>query len=303
LNLVELAQNPTLQAIYPLDSTLNIIRTLQPSLSPLPNATSFGVSGTVYAQLLYAGVEQFYCHADSCTQSLKTGSTTDRTSWECSNLQCKCRSGTTFCGGVPASNLTSTINTLGGTLGVDCGPIDPNSKSSSCFFKQSVLQSLFGSQGLALNSCGFGECVTQGVIDSGSNSTAGAGGASEEHSLSSAVIAGLAVIGALVLSVLAVLLFGLRSQRAARRSTFHGERVKTTVTWSDLTYIIPGSGKKSMLAAVGVGAKGKANSSNAVNDDKVILDNVSGTVHPGQMMAILGPSGRLCLNSIDEFVT
>ena len=58
-----------------------------------------------------------------------------------------------------------------------------------------------------------------------------------------------------------------------------------------------------MLAAVGVGAKGKANSSNAVNDDKVILDNVSGTVHPGQMMAILGPSGRLCLNSIDVFVT
>jgi len=296
-------QNPTLQAIYPLDSTLNIVRTLQPSLSPLPNITSFGVSGTVYAQLLYAGVEQFYCHADSCVQSLNTGSTSDRTSWECSNLQCRCRSGTTFCGGVPASNLTSTINTLGGALGVDCGPIDPNSKTSSCFFKQSILQSLFGSQGLALNSCGFGECVRQGVIDSGSNSTAAVGGAGEEHSLSSGVIAGLAVIGALVLSVLAVLLFGLRAQRVARRSVFLGERVKTTVVWSDLTYIIPGSGKESFLQSVGVGAKSKANNPDAVNDDKVILDSVSGTVHPGQMMAILGPSGRLSFNSIDVYVT
>jgi hypothetical protein len=42
---------PTFQSVFPLSSTLTIHRTLNTSLTPQPNSTSFGPSGSIYAQL------------------------------------------------------------------------------------------------------------------------------------------------------------------------------------------------------------------------------------------------------------
>ena len=285
-----LQQNPTLQAIYPLASTLNIIRTLQPGFSPIPNSTSFGVAGSIYAQLFYDGVEQFYCQAGSCTQQLGTNNTAD---WQCSNLQCTCRPGTTFCGGVPVSNLTGAINTLTGNLGIDCNAVDSSTNTAACNFKQSTLQNLFGSDGLTLNGCSFGECVQQGVIDIGSGSTSNStqSDSSTSNSLSGGVIAGLAVIGALIVLSLFFLFLGLWFQREARRNGFEDdEKSKVTVEWSHLSYVILGIGKKNAFLRA---FRKVQPDPTAINDDKVILDNVNGKVRPGQMMAILGPSGKL----------
>ena len=266
-----------MQALYPLSSTLNIIRTLEPSLSPVPNATSFGGAGTAFAQLFYDGVEQFYCQANSCTQKLN-GTAAD---WECSNLQCTCRTGATFCGGVPAKNLTAAINGLTGTLGIECGEVDSSTKSATCYFKQATLQSLFGSAGLALNGCTFGECVRQYAIDGGGGNTAT--NDTQTSRLSGGVIAGLAVVGGLLILALLLLVLGLRTQRAARKSGEELKKTKASIEWTDLSYTIPG--KHSLFGA----AKGDGTS---IDSDKVILDSVSGKVLPGQMMAILGPSGK-----------
>ncbi|KAF8123110.1 hypothetical protein EV363DRAFT_1357407 [Boletus edulis] len=61
------------------NSVLNIQRTFNASFSPLKNVSgtvlSPNRSPTVYAQLFYSGVEQFFCTASSCTQS--STSTTD----------------------------------------------------------------------------------------------------------------------------------------------------------------------------------------------------------------------------------
>ncbi|TFK34870.1 hypothetical protein BDQ12DRAFT_635810 [Crucibulum laeve] len=280
--------NPTLQTLYPLKTTLNIIRTLEPSLSPLPNTTSFGSSGTAFAQLFYEGVEQFYCQADSCKQDL--GNSNDGSAnWECSNLQCTCRPNTTFCGGVPASNLTGAINPLSGSLGIECGAVDSSSNTAACHFKQTTLQALFGSEGLSLNGCTFGECVRQSVIDTGGTTGDPASEMSSGRPLSGGVIAGLAVVGSLILISLLLLFFGWWKQRAAKRSRGHGfERSRVSVEWSDLSYIVPGLNRKNAVLAA---LQRKKAGSAAVNDDKVILDSVSGRVQPGQMMAILGPSG------------
>ncbi|KAJ6546878.1 hypothetical protein B0H19DRAFT_1211643 [Mycena capillaripes] len=264
--------NPTIQGLFPLSTNLNIIRTLQPGLSPLPNTTSFGSAGTVFAQLFYAGVEQFYCLADSCAQDL-TGNTTN---WECQNLKCNCIPKTTFCGG-GVTDLTGVINTLGGSLGIDC-----DNSTTTCAFKQGTLQSLFGAEGLSLSGCAFGECVAQSVIDTtSSNSTANSSGTTGAQ-LSGGVIGGLAVVGGLLLIAFAFLVFGLIRQRSARRAKPNmadGSRV--AVEWARVTYVVPGLGSRTWFGRRVRGA----------DDDKVVLDAVSGRVAPGQMMAVLGPSG------------
>ncbi|KAL1754144.1 hypothetical protein FB107DRAFT_216275 [Schizophyllum commune] len=254
-------KNPTLQAIFPLSSTLNIMRTLDPSLSPLPNVTSFGASMSVYAQLIYDGVEQFYCTADSCTQDFDNS--TNKADWSCQNLQCTCRTNTSFCGGVSISDITQVINGLSGELDIDCETPD-SSGQAACSFKQSMLTSLFGADGLSLSGCRFGECVRQYVIDNASDSSSSNDDAGS--SLSAGVIAGLAVVGALVGFVILFIIFGCLKQRRARR-TGHIDLGNggVGIEWRNLTYTVAG--------------------------DKTVLDDVTGAVRPGQIVAILGPSG------------
>jgi len=276
-------QNPTLQAIYPLKSTLNIMRTRQSSLTPLPNVTAFGASNSVYAQLFYDGVEQFYCQADTCTQQVNDAD--GSTSWSCHNLECTCRPNTTFCGAVPITDLTSPINGLVGTLNIECASPSPSNHSSSCSFKQQTLTDLFGSDGLSLDSCTFGECVQQSVIDSGGNVTDTTGSMNSGPGLSGGVIAGLAVVGGLVLFALFTLLWGLLLQRRARLSGWKDiDRWRVALEWIDLTYIIPRSQGLSLLRWFG--------RDNSTDSEKTVLNALNGRVDPGQMMAILGPSGR-----------
>lgn len=287
-------QNPTLQAIYPLDSTLTILRTLNASLTPSQGLTSFGSSGSIYAQLWYSGIEQFYCTASSCTQTSPSGN--GSSTWSCHDLSCTCRPNTTFCGGAPVSNLTDTIDGLSDDLTIGCGELAGNG-TATCSFQQSVLTSLFGSGGLSLSDCVFGECVAQGVVDSAEGNTPSGDTSGGGTQLSSGVIAGLAVVGGLVGLVLLGLVVGLWNQRKSRRA---GEKGMSTgrgyggvaVEWKDLRYVVPGNGGKSWYW------RGR----NTVHD-KVVLDGVSGKVAPGQMMGILGPSGTrsfqlLCALSI-----
>ncbi|KAK2460677.1 hypothetical protein APHAL10511_007147 [Amanita phalloides] len=279
--------NPTLQAIYPFDSTLNVVRTLQPQLTPLPNVTGFGAAGTIYSQLFYNGVEQFYCRADTCIQQSVNG-TQGATGWSCQNLQCTCRPGTSFCGGVPVTNLTGTINGLDGAIDIDCQAVDNSTNTATCNFKQSALNSLFGSSGLALQGCTFGECVRQSVIDNStlSEPPTNSGGTS----LSGGVIAGLAVVGGLLGLSLLFLLWGLYKQRMARKAGYvHEQGKQPTIEWTDVSYTVRKATGISTRLSDWIGQQ--RGPSKFINEDKTILDSVTGKVHAGQIMAILGPSG------------
>jgi ATP-binding cassette, subfamily G (WHITE), member 2 len=279
---LNIEQNPTLQAVYPLSSDLTILRTLNTSLTPLLNSTSFGSSGSVYAQLWYDGVEQFYCTAGGCSQSLPKS---NGAAWSCSSLQCTCRPGTSFCGG-GSLNLTSTINGLNGQLTLSCDPLAANG-TASCSFQQSVLQSVFGSSGLALTGCTFGECVRQAAIDSQDGTSGSNGGGN--NSLSGGVIAGLAVVGAFIALALLGFLIGWWCRKKQRQlgagyvAEGKGQHGGFAVEWSAVSYVVPQSyGSKGWL---------RTRESRSSEDDKVILDGISGRVEPGQLLGILGPSG------------
>jgi ABC-type nitrate/sulfonate/bicarbonate transport system ATPase subunit len=239
----------------------------------------------MFAQLWYDGVEQFYCQADSCVQDV-TNNGTGTTVWNCQNLLCKCIVGTTFCGG-GSLDLTSTMdNLVNGAIDVSCIESD-NANTGTCNFTESVLQSIFGESGLELESCTFGECVSQSVIDTSSNSTSSTSTPAKQ--LSGGIIAGLAVVGGLVLLALLLLVWGFASQRKARKGGLGPGQFEKSggvgVQWTDVSYIVPGPG------GMGKWFGGSRKDSGGTNDDKVVLDSLSGSVRAGEMMAILGPSG------------
>lgn len=195
-----------------------------------------------------------------------------------SPFRCTCIPGTAFCGGGDI-DLANTINGLSGTISVTC-----DAAGTSCAFKQSVLQTLFGSNGLSLSGCKHGECVRASNIAtiSASLSTSSIGGG---NSLSPGVIGGLVVLGGIVLSLLALLGLGFVSQRKARRQPINLADVDEDkaagaagVRWGALGYALPAPARS------WIPGRPRRNG-------RIILDNLGGNVEGGQLCAILGPSG------------
>lgn len=280
-SLTHALQNPTFQVIYPGPSTITITRNLNDSFTPIPNTTAFGPSGSVYAQLFYLGVEQFYCTADTCEQDL--GNDDGSSNWSCQNLECTCRTGTNFCGAVRATDLSGIINQLSGTLGISCGPTAPENNTASCSFNQDIIDQVFGSAGISLSGCVFGECIAQSTLNtlSGNSTIDGTDGGGS--SLSGGVIAGLAVVGSLIGLALFLLLLGLVGQRRARKQGVGAldRSGGVAIAWSDVSYLVPQQAGPAWLRR----------RAKDVVTEKTVLDNVSGRVVPGEIMAILGPSG------------
>jgi len=184
------------------------------------------------------------------------------------------------------------INSLTGPLTIDCS-------GSNCFFKQNLLVTLFGNDGLSLSSCTHGECVQQFVIDQATGVTSTS---SSDAGLSGGVIAGLAVVGAIILAIIALVIWGLVKRRKARANMrTDGVLPKSGgvgVTWSNVGYEVKptrgswgrvatwfkGSGKVSMPT----GEKGE---NLGPNGGKIVLRDVCGQLPAGGFCAILGPSG------------
>lgn len=207
-----------------------------------------------------------------------------------------------MCG--PPLNLVNVFNALSGTLNIDCA-----NNGTNCYFKQETLQQLFGPNGLALSGCRFGECVTDTVMQQYSSE----GLAGPSSSLSGGVIAGLAVVGALLLALLGLFLLGYMRQRKARAG---GKRHLDDIhpaglSWSNVSYSLPLSSGKAVATLFkrkNAAIQSESQSTNGLvveheksaelgqrrNDGKsgkLILDNISGTLPEGGLMAILGPSG------------
>lgn len=158
-----------------------------------------------------------------------------------------------------------------------------------------------------MSDCSFGECVRQYVIDQALGTNTGS--TAKGESLNGGVIAGLAVVGALLLLVIAGFIVGYLQQRKARKKPLvenddglFGGAPKRGVglEWNNLGYVVRGQ-KTGIFAALGAGGAGfgwgakkvSRTSGAASKRNRVVLDSVSGRLPPGGFCCILGPSGEL----------
>ncbi|GAA6023398.1 hypothetical protein JCM11491_006458 [Sporobolomyces phaffii] len=300
--------NPTLQSVFPGTTTLIFQKTVSPSdsLSQSP-----GANHSITAALFYSAPsgnttieEQFYCVASSCVQSNLTttiGTTSSAeaaVSYLCQNLQCRCNTGTAFCNPSAPLDLTNTFDGLSGSIEVTCDA----ATGEKCSFKQNTLNSLFGQAGLALNSCSWGECVLPATINSLAAALVGtSNGNGGGSSLSGGVIAGLAVLGAIVALLLALLGLGFISQRRTRRNAREREALLLAsstdkggsfgslaqhpvgLRWNDLSY--------SLASLPALPPSRVFSPSRNAADGRTILPSLSGTIPGGSFTSILGPSG------------
>ncbi|GAA5874149.1 hypothetical protein JCM1840_000367 [Sporobolomyces johnsonii] len=308
--------NPTLQSVFPGTSTLTFQKTVSSSYSL---SASPGSNHSLTAALWYSPpssstnttiTEQFYCSASSCDQSNTTASLGSNTSsavvdFTCQSLRCTCVPGTTFCGEAGQSlDLTQTIDGLDGQLEITCD----RATGASCAFKQGTLVELFGSAGLSLTGCTWGECVLPATVDTLAAELAGtstrSGGAS---GLSGGVIAGLAVLGAIVVGLLALIGVGYLSQRRARKKARRGETLlAAAATGKEKDEDDPSPSVSTSSFPSGVGLRWTSLSYSlppshsplsflrpSLPDDagRLILPSLSGTLPPGSFCSVLGPSG------------
>lgn len=196
-----------------------------------------------------------------------------------------------------SQNLTGAINVLRGPLTIDCSGSDVG----SCSFNSPFLGSIFGSQGLGLSGCTFGECVQQYVIDQAEGiATAVASG----NSLSGGVIAGLAVVGAILLAIVALIVWGLLAQRRARRHMIADGAIPKSggvgIMWTDVGYEVKTARhpwKRAIIWFKGSGNTQVQDQSSeggqaiGPNGGKIVLRESCGQISPGGMVCILGPSG------------
>lgn len=161
--------------------------------------------------------------------------------------------------------------------------------------------------GLQLADCLFGECVRQSVIDytSGSSNSTNTGGGGS--SLSGGVIAGIAVVGALLFAAFLLLFISWGIQHRARKGGARageglddeGKSVPSVgLRWTNISLHVPSTPSTwaSLFEKQGRNSSNFPVSGGTTRESplpgyKTILSGVSGRVAAGEMLAILGPSG------------
>ncbi|TFK27959.1 ATP-dependent permease [Coprinopsis marcescibilis] len=214
-------------------------------------------------QFWTAQVESFYCALDQCESSVEPGYDFNITSYNCEKVKCSCIPGRFICGEEGSVDigefLTESIR----------GPATFSCKTGQgCRFEEpamnDLIESIFGDGYITL-SCEGGECLHYTQVP----------GYERPPKPDNTLWLALSTAGAVtfvLLSSAVIWLAGrsnpdkgpikLPENEAAKLMTDH---VPASLYFDDITY--------------------------ALNDERVLLSNISGRVKPGQIMAIMGASG------------
>ncbi|SNX87602.1 related to ADP1 - ABC transporter [Melanopsichium pennsylvanicum] len=302
----------TVNGVFSGEMRMTLSKTYKPdSFSETGLASWPADANTALSQVWLDGIEQFYCQAAGCTAKNSTSTlgpqgdaSLGSSLWTCTSLQCYCIPGTTMCGNGQL-DLSPVINNLNGTLTMPCDYVDPTNATatSHCAFRGELLNNFLGPDGLPLESCQFGSCITQSELDAFYATGYGQGDSIDSaSSLSNAVIVGLVILGIAVVAIAGLLLLGLWQQIKARKMPKGAGRGPVGLQWEHLNYTVPSKlglrrrmrkSENAHLAQVTPSSdfdESVAHLDSGKYDLRVVR-NSSGRIGAGCMVAVLGPSG------------
>ncbi|CEH12676.1 Transporter, ABC superfamily (Breast cancer resistance protein) [Ceraceosorus bombacis] len=253
------------------------------------------------------GKQQFYCQASSCSASNTTTAVSQpdakfgTDNWTCQDLACHCIPGTTFCS-KPGLQLDKLINGLDGNLSLPCDYGDPANPSArtTCAFKSATIMQFLGANGLRLNNCLFGGCVSQSALQTLWSQEAEAARHSVKGSskLSGKVAGAISAVAILIALVIALLMWGLFLRRRAMGQPRQDAPGALGLRWTSIEYKVRSS---SGLRRREVPHKDSSTielqdideDPEVPNDtgDTTVLHPMGGECEPGSLTALMGASG------------
>ncbi|KAF9936023.1 hypothetical protein BGZ67_002753 [Mortierella alpina] len=231
---------PELSGLFPGDHMLTV------DLNP--------VNKSIHGQLWLNKAEQFFCNMPDCTLTTTDEEGSITTKWECPVLQCSCVEPSLMCGGIPGPplSLKGAINGLKGPFMLTC----PHN-SKNCDFFIDDLKGFFPT-GLKLADCDIGECVYPSEMQSSLTAV--------HSTLAPGVIAGLAILGAIIVLLLVACVLARRSQLALMHLPYTVNTDAASLEFRNVGYTLSKDGLE-------------------------ILKGISGAAPAGVVLAVMGPSG------------
>lgn len=215
-------------------------------------------------------VESFYCALDECSWELQSTHDRNITDYECKKVKCECIPGRTLCGEGGTIDLSEFLTE--GITGPATFSCDSSKSKDSCLFSEpamnDVISSIFGDESIFLD-CNAGECLHRTEVP---------GYTRPVKTINKPLIAGV-IAGCALFIVVVILGLWHLSRRSAQRSGVG------TIRLLDDDDEASGLGVEHKPAALHF-----EKVSYSLNE-KQILRDVTGVVNPGQVMAIMGPSG------------
>ncbi|KAF2270938.1 hypothetical protein CC78DRAFT_610985 [Lojkania enalia] len=216
--------------------------------------------------------ESFYCALDTCSSKWKPESDKNITEYDCDNIKCKCVPGRFLCGEDGSVDIGDFLDQeIKGPASFKSVASEKVKESGSIFSEPAMndlISSIFGDESIFL-SCKSGECLYQTEVP---------GYERPIKTINTPLIAG--VIAGCALFVVAVVLIAWYLARRAERKRWGAIHLSDDEEDENAKLLADHKPSALLFENVSYQLNGKQ-----------ILSGISGAVHPGELLAIMGASG------------
>ena len=217
--------------------------------------------------------ESFYCALEDCKWKDETTETKNITSYKCENVKCRCIPGRMLCGKDGTVDITDfLLEEIKGPATFVSTRTEGGSKDDGSKFSEpgmnDLISQVFGDKSITLN-CTSGECLHKSEVPGYSRPV---------KKINTPLIAG--VIAGVALFIVALILLIFFFNRRSGRARYGPIRLDSDEEEENAKLMADHKPAALYFENVHYDLKGKK-----------ILSNITGSVHPGELLAIMGASG------------
>ncbi|KAF9533977.1 hypothetical protein CPB83DRAFT_873410 [Crepidotus variabilis] len=262
------------------------------------SSTPSNNTATCAFQFYTAQIESFYCSLSSCSSTRTVGYEKNETRYACEKIKCQCVPGRFICGEDGSVDIGEFLTEeIRGPASFSCessgkGKGNGTAESaggsmSKCKFEEPAMNNLindiFGEPYISLE-CAGGECLREDMVPGYVRPP------KPDNTLWVAVSVGIAL--GVVLGIFLILWYASTSPstpstiRLPPNESYKlmSEHIPASLHFTDISYALSTNAGLHNVTRNGIGNGGN-------RKGRKVLKNISGSVHAGEMMAIMGASG------------